>query len=195
MSDNVCLFLNCILDLCLTRFLRHDAGSMMSSADICSLLSQQTHMCWWHVKPSSWVTAIWQQDEKRQEGKGENHGIFSLFYTKSYYVVREQEDKYMSGRRIFPWNLLLCMQKNTTFFFFYCALILWAKGADIWSIFVRVHLLNGRKLQVETEKAAEWKDMCSRVASPSGHAEKPMAVTHTDAHAQAPDAQMAHRHT
>lgn len=41
------------------------------------------------------------------------------------------------------------------FFFFYCALILWAKGADIWSIFVRVHLLNGRKLQVETEKAAE----------------------------------------
>lgn len=46
-----------------------------------------------------------QQDEKRQE-RGKvffpTVGIFSLCCTKSYCVARGQDEKYMSGERIFP---------------------------------------------------------------------------------------------
>lgn len=78
-----------------------------------TLYPRSKHVCWWRVKLTPSVTNMSQQDEekkkKRQERKEENYFFkqweyFPYCCTKSYCVARGQDEKYMSGERIFPWQ-------------------------------------------------------------------------------------------
>ncbi len=82
------------------------------------------------------VTSGWKEEEKKKKDrKGREKlflptvGIFPLGCTKNYCVARGQDEKYMSGERIFPWQpapvralLIYAFHTEKCCVLFYCAL-------------------------------------------------------------------------
>lgn len=170
MADSVCVFSNCILDLRLTRFLSFFkiwdvTQAPCWAAQIYAFYCQSKHVlvtCKAQLLSDGHMAAGWKETGRKGRKQWE---YFPSSKQRSTVWWEGKKRNTWVVRGFFHDNLLLCMYISVTVFMQENAacfsIVPWFCGLkELLSrvsalLFVKIHLLNRQKLQLETEKAAE----------------------------------------